>query len=45
MEINHEVMKGYAKMTGGRLTRKQLKYNKQGKIVSIKANLLKNLKI
>ena len=31
-----EVMNGIAKMTGGRLTKRQLKYNKEGKIVSRK---------
>ena len=34
-----QVMNGTAKMTGGRLTKKQLKYNKYGKIVSIKASM------
>ena len=29
-----EVMNGIARMTGGRLTKRQLKYNKEGKIVS-----------
>lgn len=33
-----QVMHGNAKMTGGGLTKKQLKYNKQGKIVSRKAS-------
>ena len=33
-----EVMNGIAKMTGGGLTKRQLKYNKKGKIVSIKAS-------
>ena len=33
-----QVMHGTAKMTGGGLTKKQLKYNKRGKIVSKKAS-------
>ena len=33
-----QVMHGNAKMTGGGLTKKQLKYNKRGKIVSRKAS-------
>ena len=33
-----QVMHGTAKMTGGGLTKRQLKYNKHGKIVSIKAS-------
>ena len=33
-----QVMHGTAKMTGGGLTKKQLKYNKRGKIVSRKAS-------
>lgn len=33
-----QVMHGTAKITGGGLTKRQLKYNKQGKIVSIKAS-------
>ena len=35
-----QVMHGTAKKTGGGLTKKQLKYNKQGKIVSKKASAL-----
>ena len=35
-----QVMHGTAKMTGGRLTKKNLKYNKRGKIVSKKASKL-----
>ena len=35
-----QVMHGTAKMTGGRLTKRQLKYNKRGKIVSRKASRL-----
>ena len=35
-----QVMHGTAKMTGGGLTKKQLKYNKRGKIVSRKASKL-----
>ena len=34
----YEVMKGIVKMTGGGLSKKQLKYNKRGKIVSRKAS-------
>lgn len=33
-----EVMHGTAKMTSGGLMKKDLKYNKRGKIVSIKAS-------
>ena len=33
-----QVMHGTAKLTGGGLTKRQLKYNKHGKIVSIKAS-------
>ena len=33
-----QVMNGTAKITGGRLTKRQLKYNKRGKIVSRKAS-------
>lgn len=33
-----QVMHGNAKMTTGRLRKEQLKYNKKGKIVSIKAS-------
>lgn len=33
-----EVMEGKAKMTSGGLTKKELKYNKQNKIVSKKAS-------
>lgn len=33
-----QVMHGNAKMTTGRLRKEQLRYNKKGKIVSIKAS-------
>ena len=35
-----QVMHGNARKTSGGLTKKQLKYNKQGKIVSRKASAL-----
>ena len=40
-----QVMHGNAKKTSGGLTKKQLKYNKQGKIVSKKASALAKKKI
>ena len=40
-----QVMHGTAKITGGGLTKKDLKYNKQGKIVSKKMSAIAKKKI